>query len=109
MQVPCASSLPISAYEGLGQDFNLSCFLPFGLFSNSLIVNDKSQNLRRLQAQRNELNAKGEEERWEGCMEATGVSSECSVSFRSGLHLSAHCFHSLEFHCNLLKHMNSRL
>lgn len=25
-----------------------------------LIVNDKSQNLRRLQAQRNELNAKGE-------------------------------------------------
>lgn len=29
------------------------------LFSKQLIVNEKSQNLRRLQAQRNELNAKG--------------------------------------------------
>lgn len=29
------------------------------LFSQQLIVNEKSQNLRRLQAQRNELNAKG--------------------------------------------------
>lgn len=32
---------------------------PEPLFSQQLTVNDKSQNLRRLQAQRNELNAKG--------------------------------------------------
>lgn len=37
-------------------------FLPFEMSCPppQLIVNDKSQNLRRLQAQRNELNAKGE-------------------------------------------------
>lgn len=33
--------------------------IAFFSFSLKLIVNDKSQNLRRLQAQRNELNAKG--------------------------------------------------
>lgn len=35
---------------------------PFASCPPQLIVNDKSQNLRRLQAQRNELNAKGEGE-----------------------------------------------
>lgn len=46
--------------EGLDQDLNLLLFLPFETCPSQLIVNDKSQNLRRLQAQRNELNAKGE-------------------------------------------------
>lgn len=42
-------------------------FLPFETSCPlQLIVNDKSQNLRRLQAQRNELNAKGEGGREEG-------------------------------------------
>lgn len=36
-----------------------SCQSSTSLFSKQLTVNDKSQNLRRLQAQRNELNAKG--------------------------------------------------
>ncbi len=34
-------------------------FFVFVFFPHQLTVNDKSQNLRRLQAQRNELNAKG--------------------------------------------------
>lgn len=41
-----------------------------------LIVNDKSQNLRRLQAQRNELNAKGER--------GEGVKCHVWVEARSG-------------------------
>ena len=41
----------------LPHQLNLNIFLFF--ISLQLTVNDKSQNLRRLQAQRNELNAKG--------------------------------------------------
>lgn len=43
--------------------------------SPQLIVNDKSQNLRRLQAQRNELNAKGER----------GEDRKLGVGLRQGL------------------------
>lgn len=54
-------------------------FLPFETSCPpQLIVNDKSQNLRRLQAQRNELNAKGEGGREEGRL-AMGSWSDSSL------------------------------
>ena len=57
-----------------------------------LIVNDKSQNLRRLQAQRNELNAKGERGRRQGCMWAVGLRSDCLDLPESSLHIGAFVF-----------------